>query len=400
MRSSCSGKAGEARHDGKVLAVIGASEFQVPLIRKAQTLGCTVHAFAWQCGDLGESVADVFHPVSTAERDEVLRICREVGVDGVCTIGSDFNNITATWVANRMGLSANTDECVRLSTDKQAMRKAFMMAGDPSPKCVPVREEMPLSKSLDELTYPVIVKPSDRSGSRGITKLSSPDGLMDALAFAWEESFSKTALVEEFLEGDEFSVECMSWEGSHHVLQITRKFTTGAPHFIETAHLEPALLSAEECASVEQVVMHALDTLGVQQGASHAELKINGRGEPWIVEIGSRMGGDYIGSDLVPLSTGIDFVGAVVDVALGVRPDLRGFSSPRASAVRFVLTEEDVSALANLQSKYPDLVMHKSWNAPEGHEVVDSSTRFGHCIMAADSVEELLPWLCGGGARD
>lgn len=400
MSNSCNDRTSGARHDGKVLAVIGASEFQVPLIRKAQDLGCVVHAFAWQCGDLGESVADVFHPVSTAERAEVLRICKEVGVDGVCTIGSDFNNITATWVANQMGLPANTDDCVRLSTDKREMRKAFAAAGDPSPVSIPVREGEPLPKNLDELTYPVIVKPSDRSGSRGITRLSNPDGLLDALASAWDESFCKIALVEEFLEGDEFSVECMSWEGMHHVLQITRKFTTGAPHFIETAHLEPALLSDEECARVERVVTHALDTLGVQQGASHAELKINGRGEPWIVEIGSRMGGDYIGSDLVPLSTGIDFVGAVVDVALGVKPDLRGFSSPRASAVRFVLTEQDVAALEHFQSVHPDLVVCESWSAPVGHAVVDSSTRFGHCIMAADSAEELLPWLSGGGALD
>ncbi len=400
MSSSRNNGEGKARHDGKVLAVIGASEFQVPLIRKAQSLGCTVHAFAWECGDLGESIADVFHPVSTAERDEVLRICKEVGVDGVCTIGSDFNNITATWVANRMGLSANTDECARLSTDKRAMRKAFAAAGDPSPVSIPVREGDSMPTELDGLTYPVIVKPSDRSGSRGITRLSSPEGLLDALTTAWDESFCKIALVEEFLEGDEFSVECMSWEGMHHVLQITRKFTTGNPHFIETAHLEPSLLPAEECARVEQVVMHALDTLGVQKGASHAELKVNGRGEPWIVEIGSRMGGDYIGSDLVPLSTGVDFVGAVVDVALGTEPDLRGLSSPRASAVRFVLSEEDVAILTDLRSKRPDLVVSESWSVPVGHEVVDSSTRFGHCIMAADSAEELLPWLAGGVACD
>ena len=400
MSSVCNGGVGEARHDGKVLAVIGASEFQVPLIRKAQDLGCVVHAFAWQCGDLGESVADVFHPVSTAERAEVLRICKEVGVDGVCTIGSDFNNITATWVANQMGLPANTDECVHLSTNKQAMRKAFASAGDPSPASIPVREGDPLPKDLDGLAYPVIVKPSDRSGSRGITKIADPAGLLDALASAWDESFCKIALVEEFLEGDEFSVECVSWEGMHHVLQITRKFTTGAPHFIETAHLEPSLLSAEECARVERVVVHALDTLGVRQGASHAELKVNDRGEPWIVEIGSRMGGDYIGSDLVPLSTGIDFVGAVVDVALGVEPDLRGFSSEHASAVRFVLTEEDVAVLTDLRSKRPDLVVRESWSMPTGDKVHDSSTRFGHCIMAADSAEELLPWLVGGDARD
>ena len=384
------------RHAGKTLAVIGASEFQVPLILKAQELGCVVHAFAWECGDPGEELADVFHPVSTAEHEEVLRICQEVGIDGACTIGSDFNNITATWVANRMGLPANTDECVRLSTNKRAMRQAFAAAGDPSPKSIPVAEGESLPAELEDLAYPVIVKPSDRSGSRGITKVLERCELPGALAAAWHESFCKVALVEEFLEGDEFSVECLSWEGIHHVLQITRKYTTGAPRFIETAHLEPPLLTTDVAQRIERVVSRALVTLGVKQGASHAEVKVNGCGEPWIVEIGSRMGGDFIGSDLVQLSCGIDYVGAVVDVALGTKPNIDGFSSPRAAAVRFVLSQQDAEALERLRSEHPELIVHGSWDVPHGHEVTDSSTRFGYCVMAAKTTDELVGWLPKG----
>ena len=378
---------------GKVLAVIGASEMQDPLIRRARDLGCTVHAFAWKCGDVGERTADVFHPVSTAEREEVLRICRMVGVDGVCTIGSDFNNITATWVANRLGLAANTDECVRLSTDKHAMREAFAAAGDPSPRSIAVCETDDVDALLASVVYPAIVKPSDRSGSRGITGLEDSSGLHTALAVAWNESFNGVALVEEFLEGDEFSIECFSWQGIHHILQITRKYTTGAPHFIEMAHLEPPLLDPVLINRIEAVVRHALCTLEVWQGASHAEVKVNASGEPWIVEIGSRMGGDFIGSSLIPLSTGIDYVGAVIDAAFGVEPDLEAHALPRATAVRFVLSPDDAVVLDHLRSERPEFVVAGHWQHRGSSEIKDSSNRFGWCVMAADSAEELLPWL-------
>lgn len=387
-----------ARHDGKVLAVIGASEFQEPLIARAQELGCTVHAFAWECGDVGERVADVFHPISTAEHEDVLRVCADVGVDGVCTIGSDFNNICAAWVANRLGLCANTDECVRLSTNKRAMREAFAAAGDPSPASRAVRPGDDVEGLAQGLAYPVIAKPADRSGSRGITKVERPGDLRGAIEAAWEESFSQIALVEDFLEGDEFSVECLSWQGVHRVLQVTRKFTTGAPGFVETAHLQPPLIDDATYLRIERVVCRALDTLGVRVGAAHAEVKVNDAGEPKIVEIGSRMGGDFIGSDLVPLSTGLDYVGAVVDVALGCEPRMVFAPRPRAAAVRFVLQPRDAEVLDRLRQERPELVVHGSWTRPSGGRVSDSSARFGHCVMVADSADELLPWLPDAGA--
>lgn len=385
------------RHEGKVLAVLGASLFQEPLIRRAQELGCTVHAFAIPADDVGEAVANVFHPISTADKETVLQVCEEIGADGICTIGSDFNNVVATWVANQMGLPANSNKCAHVSSDKEAMRAAFSAHGDPSPKSIPVTKGASLPESVGDIHYPLIVKPSDRSGSRGITLVKSASELPHALESAWDVSFSGVALVEEYLEGDEFSVECISWEGVHTVLQVTRKYTTGAPGFIETAHIEPPLLSEKTLASIKDVVTHALTTLGIRQGAAHAEIKVSSEGHIGIVEIGSRMGGDFIGSDLVQLSTGIDFVGAVIDCALGIAPDIEPHAQPHYAAVRFVLTDQDAMVLEHLEKSHPDLVIRSNWKHPDGSRVTDSSTRYGFAVLAAGQLEDLLPWLPNEG---
>ncbi len=395
------------------LAVIGASHFQLPLIEKAQEMGCEVHAFAWECGDVGESVADVFHPVSIVDVDQIVDECREIGIDGICTIASDLATLAVNHVASEMGLIGNSLECTEVSTNKRLMRRAFAGAGDPSPKSLSVglaKEGATADVLLSEaelsafdptehgLSYPLIIKPVDRSGSRGVTKLESPNLPItpgEALKLAFEQGFEPQAVVEEFAYGDEFSVEGMSWKGTHHILAITRKGTTGAPHFIETAHLQPSGLDEQTVQRVCQVVMHALDTLGVEYGASHSELKVASDGTIRIIEIGARMGGDCIGSHLVPLSTGIDFTRAVVDVALGREPDLSPAGEPAAAAIRFLFTRDDREILERVKREHPEMLCYELMTSEpsEEHVVSDSSTRLGHFILSAPSVDELEPYL-------
>ena len=204
---------------GKQLAIIGASHFQNPLIEKAKEMGCETHVFAWRAGDVGERTADHFYPVSITERDAILEQCRQIGIDGICSIGSDLANITVGYVAEALGLTGNPTAVVARSTDKHLMRKTFASCGDPSPKSVLVEGDS--RDGLSELAYPLIVKPVDRSGSRGITKLESAEGLEAALEAAFSEGFSKRAVVEEFVAGEEFSVEFVSWEGEHSFLALT-----------------------------------------------------------------------------------------------------------------------------------------------------------------------------------
>ncbi len=363
------------------LAILGASSLQLPLIEKARDMGYITHVFAWAAQDVGEEAADFFYPISITEKETILEQCRRIGICGICSIASDLAMVTVNYVAQNLGLPGNTIEATLKSTNKHEMRKTFRAHGDPSPWSISVDAQTDL-EALD-LTYPIIVKPTDRSGSRGICKLESPDmdALRTAVIHAMEQGFEKKALIEEFAEGQEYSVEYISYQGNHHFLAMTLKSTTGAPQFVETGHMEPAPVNQETLEQVKAVVEHALDSLGIECGASHSELKIREDGTIRIIEIGGRMGGDCIGSDLVQLSTGMDFLAMVIQVACGQAPDLTPVCPGRPAAVKFIFTQEDLETLADLQHRSPEkLVRIVDLHTENIGNITDSSNRAGSYV--------------------
>lgn len=373
------------------LAIIGASYLQAPLIEKAKKDGIETHVFAWECGDVGEKLADFFYPISIIEKELILEKCREIEIDGICSIASDLAMITVNYVAQNMGLTSNSMECTKISTNKHYMRERFFECGDPSPSSYMV-ENLDDVKGIN-LSFPAIVKPLDRSGSRGITKVYSENELENAIECAKAEGFDKHALVEEFAEGDEYSVEYISWKGKHQFLAMTKKYTTGSPHFIETGHIQPAPVSEKVLEKIKEIVPHALDSLMIEYGATHTELKIDSNDNIKIIEIGGRMGGDFIGSSLVELSTGYDFVQAVIDVALGVEPRCLSLNENNAAAVKFIFNEDDVIKYNEIKKAYPKMLVDSSFTEEFDHEVVDSSTRYGYYIMKTENVNDLLDLL-------
>ena len=294
----------------KTLAIIGASYLQQPLVEKAKALGLRTICFAWAEGAVCKDLCDAFYPVSVTEQEEILRICRNEQIDGICTIGSDIAAPTVAYVAEQMGLPGNRYEAAVQAHDKSRMHRILTAAGVDCPKS---NIQCPVSN----LQFPVIVKPTDRSGSLGVQKVERKEDLAAAVELAKQLSIAGEAIVEEFIEGREISVEMISQHGVHHALQITDKTTTGAPHFVELAHHQPSSLPADMQQRIFAITRQALDALGLTDGASHSEYKITQDGRIVVMEIAGRMGGDFIGSHLVQLSTGYDFLKGVIDVALG-----------------------------------------------------------------------------------
>ncbi len=298
------------------LAVIGASYLQLPLVLRAKKMGIITICFAWAEGAVCKDVADKFYPISIVEKEQILAICQHEHINGVCTIASDVAAPTVAYIAEQMGLVGNSYECALQANNKFLMRQAFVSAGILSPMYVCVEKEEHIEE-LSGLKFPLIIKPTDRSGSLGVMKIENEEDLLPAIKAAQDLSFKHEAIVEQYIEGREISVEFISYKGIHYPLQITDKVTTGAPHFVEMEHHQPADLSESQYEKIYSITKQALTALGVTNGASHSEYRITKEGEIYIMEVGARMGGDFIGSDLVQLSTGYDFLRGVIEVALG-----------------------------------------------------------------------------------
>ena len=349
------GKVDAADVPARTLAVVGAGYLQLPLVRAAKKKGLRVVCFAWAEGAVCASECDRFHPVSITEKEKILELCRRERVDGVVSIASDVAVPTVAYVAGALGLPGNSMESALKSTHKGEMRRALRAAGVSCPAFAEISDIAQLASATASLTYPLVVKPCDRSGSMGVVRVDEPAALAPAVSAAMDCSFAKTAVVEECItDMREVSVEGISIGGVYHLLAITDKVTTGAPHYVELAHHQPADIPADLRAEIEAEVRKGVAALGIECGASHAELMIAPGNRLYVTEIGARMGGDFIGAELVRLSTGFDFLGAVIDSALGDAVDFSAgphspcagvwFYSPQTKWVKDAILAKDSDA--------------------------------------------------------
>lgn len=364
----------------KKLVIIGANDFQNQLILKAKSMGYETHVFAWKDGSIGEKTADYFYPISIVEKEQILEECKKIKPEGICSIASDLATITVNYVAEKLGLNCNPFEIINHCTNKYEMRKKLKEAGIKTPNFVKVNSNKD-SWKIDDFKFPVIVKPTDRSGSRGITKLYESSYLGEAINYSIKDSFEKCAIIEEYIEGDEYSCECISFKGKHYFLAFTKKYTTGAPNFIETAHCQPSDISLDIQEKIINDVFNALDALNIKNGASHTEFKIDSNGNFGIIEIGARMGGDCIGSDLVKISTGYDFVKMVIDVSCNKKPKFEKVENPRKAFIKFIFSKDDLDEMYSFKNKYPDKIYRISEMELQNlNKTTDSSSRVGYYI--------------------
>ncbi len=360
------------------LAIIGASYLQRPLVERAKAMGLRTICFAWAEGAVCKDLVDVFYPISIVEKEQILAICQQEQTDGICTIASDVAAPTVAYVAEQMGLVGNSYEASLRANNKWLMRQAFTKANVPCPQHMCVTN-VDIDTIQTQMNLPLIVKPSDRSGSLAVKKITEWQQLPSAIQEALAVSFKGEAMVEEFIEGREISVEFISYQGKHYPLQITDKVTTGAPHFVELEHHQPSSLSVDMYDTIYAITERALNALGITNGASHAEYKITDDGQVYVMEIGARMGGDFIGSDLVQLSTGYDFVKGVLEVALG-QFEVPVLTDHAYSGVYFLsAATSQVAHYIQHAQQYPTIVQTGQTDAVLRH-VTCSAERSGYFI--------------------
>lgn len=321
----------------KKIMILGASILQLPAIEKAKDLGFSVVAVDMNPEAVGFQVPGIeTEVISTIDIPAVLEAAKKHEIDGVMTLASDMPMRTVAVVAKELGLVGVSEDTALKATDKAVMRQCLKENGVPVPQFYRVSDEKEYVRAVATFTTPFVVKPADNSGSRGIVlveDITDEEIVKKAYAYSRQYSRNGNVVVEEYMRGPEVSVETLSVDGVCHVIQITDKLTTGAPHFVEMGHSQPTRHDPETAEKIRQVVIAANRAVGIQNGPSHTEVIVTAEG-PKIVEIGARLGGDCITTHLVPLSTGVDMVENCIRIALGEAPDLAP-KFHKGSAIRY-----------------------------------------------------------------
>lgn len=381
----------------KRLLVLAAGILQVPVIKKAKEMGIYVIAADGDPNAVGLKYADKAIVVNITSEEEVLKVAREEHIDGVIHPCSEVSMNVMGRLNDELGLSGITREQAIRATNKHLMHEAFEKGNAPSPKSF-------LTENVDDAwmylqnDFPTdgILKPSRNSGSRGIAKVSRDMEKADfvkAYDIALNESRDKSVLIEQFIEGPEFSIEIIVWNGKVNVLTVTDKKTTGAPHFVELGHNQPSCFSATEVETLKAAAVVGVKALGVNNCACHAEAKLM-EGKAYLMEIGARLGGDFISTELTHLSTGIDMVAAAINVALGVKPDLKPKEAPKGVCIRYFCPNPGkVVSISNTEIlKDPRVylweIYHKVGDVIP--EVTSSLCRSGHVIVTEETPQKAI----------
>lgn len=377
----------------KQIMIIGAGILQVPAIVKAKEMGLKVIAVDMDPNAPGFKLSDELIQLSTIDIENSLKKALELQPDAIITLASDMPIRTVAAIGEKCNLNTISFETALNATDKGKMRKKLKEMNVPVPHFFIVSSMEQYLQATKHFMGKFIVKPADNSGSRGIVLVEDLNNINEAYWYAKKHSKSGEVLVEEYMVGPEVSVETLTINGKTHVIAITDKLTTGAPHFVEMGHSIPSQLPSRVQIEIKELAVAAIEAIGINVGPSHTEIIVTPEG-PKIVELGARLGGDNITTHLVPLATGIDIVEWSIRLALGEDVKLPQIQS-KGAAIRYLKTDEGILNSVNYPSSLKqkngvnEIVITKK-SGDRITKIGSSNDRIGYVITQASSSKEAI----------
>ncbi len=314
---------------------------QMFVIKKAKDMGYYTLAVDADPKAPGFAFADKYAVINIVDEKACLAFAQKNQIDGVLTAATEYGVLTASYIAEKMNLTGLTYTAAQKTKNKYNVKKCFLenRVDDSDGQCCLIDADTDIGTLAGKLCYPVIVKPCDGSGSRGTSRVDAPDGLPAACGFAMNGSISHRAEVESFVDGKEYGAESLVVNGRVYVLAIMKKRMTDPPYYAELGHMIPCGLPADIEAKAKKCVENAIKALGINSGSVNTDMIITDGGEIHIVDIGARMGGNMIGPCIIPYGTGMDYMAAMLENAVG---DFKEFkkTEPVAVATRLLAFPE------------------------------------------------------------
>ena len=373
----------------KSVLIFGVGPLQESIIGRAKKMGLYTVGID-PCEDAAcRDCVDAFEVVLGQDYEGHCAVIEKYSVDAIVTAATDKPLVMMARVAEKYAFPFYSVETAQWSTDKFQMKKRFELGGVP-------HAQGRLISNVEEaegLVFPVIVKPRDNSGSRGVKLCRDKNELQISIDEALENSKLDTVLVEEFIEGPEYSIESLHHDGKSEVIQFTEKKTTEFPYNVELGHIQPANISDENKRKIREIIAKIGKALNFENCPSHTELKINDRGI-FVIETSPRLGGDYITSTLTPLSTEVNLEDELLKISLGetINPSpkvvqysgVHFFSFEEGSVIKHLPNDEFVKSWPH--------VVDFSFNLSEGervHQITSSLNRYGHITLKAGNRESI-----------
>jgi len=383
----------------KRIMILGAGAYQVPLIRKAKEMGLYTIVLS-RAGDYpGIEICDKFLPIDTTDQEKVLNSALTHKIDAITTTGTDVCMPALGKVVDRLGLPGTGFEAAMNSMDKARMKNILVQHSVPTAQYSTFRNKVKACKFAMDLGFPVMVKATDSSGSRGVTKVTNTAEFELGWVRAMDVSRSKEIIVEEFLAGVEFGAQAYIPNNEVEAIFPHRDTVTDAPFYTPVGHSFPSELTVEQVNETTRVVKQAVSALGIKNCIANVDLMLVGQ-KVKVIEIAARMGATCLPENL-SVYTGVNAYECLINLALGQKPSITSvLNQPNASLLLrssktgvikeiivpdFVLNHPDLVEI-KIDVKPGDQVQ-KFEVGPDrlGHVIVKSSD----CFAAESLVESL-----------
>ncbi len=383
----------------KKILMLGGSMQQIPAIKKAKELGYYVITCDYTPENPGHKYADEYHNVSTTDLDGVLALSQKLKIDGIVAYASDPAAPTAAYVSEKMGLIGNPYKSVQLLTQKDLFRKFLQEHGFACPQAGGYDTYEQAAEQIDKFKFPVMVKPVDSSGSKGVVKINSKEELKDAVEEALSYSRRKRFVVEEFIikqgyqvSGDGFSVDGKLVFTSYGNELYSGK---GTREYVALGEFWPSLLTDDQKEKVDSELQRLITALGMKTSAYNIEVILDKDDNVYVLELGPRNGGSYI-PQLIEYATGVDLVDYTIKGYMGENIDDLHMVSTKgvwSNYMIYSIKDGTYKGIA-FDEKFKEnnlLDVFCTYNiGDEVHAYQNTTHSLGTILFKADNVEEMI----------
>lgn len=304
----------------KKLMLLGGLRYLLPVIEAAHKLDIYVITCDYLPDNIAHKYSDEYRNVSIVDKEAVLAVARELQIDGIMSFAVDPGVVTAAYVQEQMGLPGNPYESVCILQNKDRFRNFLTKNGFNVPKAKGFSSVEEAMSETYWYPWPVIVKPTDSAGSKGVTRVDRLEDLEAALKVAFEHSLSGRVIIEEFIEkqGCSSDSDCFSVDGQLKFVSFSaQRFDENAPNpYTPSAYSWPSTFTKEQEAELTSEIQRLLTLLGMRTSIYNIETRVGINGKPYIMEVSPRGGGNRL-AEMVRFATGVDLITNAVRAAVG-----------------------------------------------------------------------------------